>query len=117
MKNLIFSLFLLLAWVGASACVTIHEINDGSVTIKLDDDPSSGMYHVRVPPEHEGKPIEYLVLSATTESNEIAVPLALKSKDGITGSYFYLSSKWLSVRVLANYEGSKCSSLVAELNM
>jgi len=45
------------------------------------------MYHVRVPKEHGGRPIEYLVLSAKSEGNEIAVPLAIKSKSGEMGSY------------------------------
>lgn len=117
MRILVFTLLTLGIQAEAISCITPHEIYDGSVTIKLDDDPSSGIYHVRAPKEYEGKPIEYLVLSAKSEGNEIAVPLAIKSKNGKTGSYFYLSAKWLNVRVSANYEGSRCLSLVANLSM
>ena len=117
MRNLLIAIYLITFQLSAIACTYIKEIDDGSVTIKIDDDPSSGIYHVRVPPTHKGKPIEYLVLSANDEKNEIAVPLAIKNKNGETGSYFYLPSKWVNVTVSANYEGSRCYSLVAKLNM
>jgi hypothetical protein len=87
------------------ACVVPNIIRDGGVIITRDEDASSGMYHVRVPAEYKGARIKFLILSASKGDDEISLPLSIKSKDGITGSYFYLSSHWVDIRVSANYKG------------
>ncbi|GAB2895327.1 hypothetical protein ACCI51_04080 [Microbulbifer echini] len=101
----------------AYSCAVPKIIEDGSVSIVPDEDVSSGMHHVRVPGEYKGAPIEFLILSASDGSNEISMPLSIKSKGGVTGSHFYMSSKWVNIRVSANYKGMQCSELIARLSM
>lgn len=101
----------------AYSCAVPKIIEDGSVSIVPDEDVSSGMYHVRVPAEYKGSQIEFLILSASDGSNEISMPLSIKSKNSVTGSHFYMSSQWVNIRVSANYKGMQCTSLVAKLSM
>ena len=101
----------------AYSCSVHNFIEDGSIKITPDKDKNSGMYHVRVPYKYNGNKIELLILSASMKSgdekNNISVPLSIKSKDGVTGSYFYMSSQWANIRISANYEHSPCTELVA----
>lgn len=103
--------------VSVLACVVPNIIEDGSVTITPDEDADSGMYHVRIPGEYKGAPLEFLILTASSGDNEVSVPLSIKSKDGMFGSHFYLSSSWVNIRVSASYEGMLCTDLVAKLSM
>ena len=99
------------------ACVVPNIIEDGSVTIAPDDDLSSGIYHVRVPEEYKGAKIEFLILSVSKGNDEISLPLSIKTKGGITGSHFHITSQWANIRVSANYKGMQCTELVASLSM
>lgn len=118
MKNILLAI-LIIVFIQSNVygCIRTVEIEDGSVTIEPDDDPSSGMYHVRAPAEYEGASLNFLILSAHDGKNEISVPLSIRSKAGVTGSHFHMSSKWVNVRVAASYEGKKCSELIAKLSM
>ena len=102
---------------GVYACITHNEIDDGSVTIKEDEEPGSGIYRITAPSEWKGRFIDHLVLSATNGENDIRLPLAIEKENGVTVSYFYLPKKWLNISVSATYEGNRCSSLVAKLSM
>lgn len=92
-----------------------------AVTITPDSDPASGMYHVRAPREFDGMELKLLVLSATMkgaeEGKEISLPLAIKTRGELTGSYFHMPSNWLTVRIAANYGEGLCTELVAEFSM
>jgi hypothetical protein len=101
----------------AYGCVVPKIIENGSVSITPDKDISSGIYHIRVPGKYKGSQIEFLILSASDGSNEITMPVSIKSKNGVTGSYFYMSSQWVNIRVSASYEGILCTSLIAKLSM
>ena len=101
----------------AFGCVTPNIIEDGTVTIMLDKDTSSGIYHVRVPEEYKGAPIKSLILSAHSGDNEISLPLSIKSNSKATGSFFYMSSQWLNVRVTASYKGIDGTELIATLDL
>jgi hypothetical protein len=48
---------------------------------------------------------------------EISLPLAIKTKGELTGSYFHMPTNWLNVRVAANYGEGLCTELVAKLSM
>ncbi|MBV1928533.1 MAG: hypothetical protein KUG81_03370 [Gammaproteobacteria bacterium] len=98
-------------------CAVPNIIEDGSVTITPDKDSSSGMYHVRVPGIYKGAQIEFLVLSVSNGSNEISLPLSIKSKGDVTGSHFYMSSQWVNIRISASYKDMQCTELVAKLSM
>jgi hypothetical protein len=91
------------------------------VKIIPDEDKASGMYHIRVPGEYKGKAIEFLILSASVKSgdelHEISTSLIIKSKNGVTGSHFHMSSRWANIRISANYEDMPCTELVANLGM
>jgi hypothetical protein len=114
----IITLILALILSGSTyGCAVPKVIEDGSVSIAPDKDISSGMYHIRVPGEYKGSQIEFLILSASDGTNEISMPLSIKSKNGVTGSHFYISSQWVNIRVSANYKGMQCTSLVAKLSM
>ena len=66
----LFSLVLLLFLADhAFGCVTPNIIEDGTITIMLDKDTSSGIYNIRVPEEYKGAPIESLILSARSGDN------------------------------------------------
>ena len=75
------------------------------------------MYHVRAPKIYNGMPLKLLTLTAQLKDNngthEIALPLAIKTKGSLTGSFFSMSSDWLSIRVAANYGENLCTELVA----
>ena len=107
----------LLSPVSVLACVVPHIIENAGVEINPDEDTDSGMYHVRAPGEYKGAPLEFLILTASSGDNEISVPLSIKSKDGVFGSHFHLSSSWVNIRVSASYEGMRCTDLVAKLSM
>jgi hypothetical protein len=105
----------------ASDCAEPTSIESEAVTIKLDSDPASGMYHVRAPQKLNGMELRLLVLSATMKGSEggkgISLPLAIKTKGELTGSYFHMPTNWLNVRVAANYGEGLCTGLVAKLSM
>lgn len=107
--------------IHANDCVEPTSIESEVVTIWPDADPSSGMYHVRAPQTLNGMELRLLVLSATMKGSdsdkEISLPLAIKTKGGLTGSYFYMSANWLNIRVAANYGEDLCIKLVAKLGM
>ena len=105
----------------ASECEQRVSISSEEVSITPDKDRSSGMYHIRVPREFQGNELKLLILSAeSTEGKEhlvISMPLAIKYKGNLTGSYFHMSSNWLKVRVAASYGKNLCTELVATLSM
>ena len=96
------------------------QTND-AVTVTADADPASGMYHVRAPREFDGKELRLLILSATprgaAKGQEITLPLAIKVKGELTGSYFHMPTNWLNVRVEASYGDDLCTGLVGRLSM
>ena len=115
--SLISILFCLCTSLYAGECSEKESREHEAVTITLDSDPDSGMYHVRAPKEFEGKKLKLLILIATlnrSEGKEIALPLAIKSKGDITGSYFHMPIGWLSVKVLANYGEKLCVELISK---
>jgi hypothetical protein len=105
----------------ASDCVKPSSTESRSVTINPDADSTSGMYHVRAPQELNGMELKLLVLSATMKGSEsgkeISVPLSIKTKGELTGSYFHMPANWLNVRVAASYGEDLCTELVASLSM
>lgn len=107
--------------VSAEDCLEPFSQQHEAVTITPDSDPASGMYHVRVPREFDGMELRLLILSATMkeakERKEISLPLAIKTRGELTGSFFYMSSNWLNVRVAAKYGEGLCTELVAEFSM
>ena len=107
--------------VSAGECLESSSRKHEAVTITLDSDPASGMYHVRAPREFDGMELKLLVLSATLkgteEGKEISLPLAIKTRGELTGSYFHMPSNWLNVRVAANYVEGLCTELVTEFSM
>ena len=56
-------------------------------------------------------------MKGSDSDKEISLPLAIKTKGGLTGSYFYMSANWLNIRVAANYGEDLCIKLVAKLGM
>jgi hypothetical protein len=121
--KLITFLFLSAICGGVSAvdCPESSSQRHEAVTITPDSDRASGIYQVRAPREFEGMALKLLVLSATMkgteEGKEISLPLAIKTRGELTGSYFHMTSNWLNVRVAASYGESLCTELVAELSM
>ena len=107
--------------VSAGECSEPSSRQHEAVTITPDSDPASGVYHVRAPREFDGMELKLLVLSATMkgteEGKEISLPLAIKTRGELTGSYFHMPSNWLNVRVAANYGEGVCTELVAESSM
>lgn len=105
----------------AEECVEPTSQESEAVTIAPDPDPASGMYHVRAPREFKGMRLNLLVLSATMSGTEgrkeISLPLAIKTKGQLTGSYFYMPTDWLNIRVAANYGKDLCTELVAHFSM
>lgn len=101
----------------AYGCVVPRIIENSSISITPDNDINSGMYHIRAPGKYKGSQIEFMILSASDGNNEITMPLSIKSKNGVTGSYFYMSSQWVNISVSVNYKGMQCTSLVAKLSM
>ena len=121
--KLIILVFLTVLYSGAYAeeCVEPTSQESEAVTIAPDPDSASGMYHVRAPREFKGMELKLLVLSATMngteEGKEISLPLAIKTKGELTGSYFHMPTNWLNIRVAANYGKDLCTELVAKLSM
>lgn len=118
----IITLVLALVFSGSVYSCTVSKIiEDGSVKIYPDQDVESGMYHIRVPAEYKGSKLEFLILFVSIksgeETHELSLPLSVKSKNGVTGSHFYISSRWINIRVSANYEGKPCVELIAKLSM
>lgn len=78
--------------VSAEDCLEPFSQQHEAVTITPDSDPASGMYHVRVPREFDGMELRLLILSATMkeakERKEISLPLAIKTRGELTGSFF-----------------------------
>lgn len=107
--------------VHANDC--IEPISTVSETVKIypDVDPDSGMYHIRAPQKVDGLELNLLVLSATFKGadsgKEISIPLAIKTKDEVTGSYFHMPTNWLNLRVAASYGENLCRELVANYSM
>lgn len=105
----------------ASDCAENSSTESEAVTIQPDADPSSGMYHVSAPQIFNGMELRLLVLSATMRGSEtgkeLSLPLSIKSKGGLTGSYFHMPTDWLNIRVAASYGEGLCTELVARLSM
>ena len=105
----------------ASDCTEPSSTESDAVTIKPDADPASGMYHVRAPQKLSGMELRLLVLSAAMKGSEtgkeISLPLSIKTKGDLTGSYFHMPTNWLNVRVAASYGEDLCTELVAKFSM
>jgi len=105
----------------ANYCEKVITPENSELTITRDSDPNTPMYHVRLPAIAQGLPLRHLSLSAWQEvngqTNELALPLQIKHKDGITGSYFYLSSHWVKIKVTGSYGEDMCVELSSELGM
>jgi len=121
--NLIAHLILIVfsSAIYASDCAEPSSTESGAVTIRPDADPTSGMYHVRAPQKLNGMELRLLVLSATMKDSkngkEISLPLSIKTKGELTGSYFHMPTNWLNIRVAASYGEDLCTELVAKLSM
>lgn len=105
----------------AGDCEEVVTPESGELTITRDSDPATPMYHVRLPAIAQGLPLRHLSLSAWQKANgethELALPLQIKRKGAITGSYFYLSSDWIQIRVTGSYGEDMCVELSSELGM
>jgi hypothetical protein len=105
--------------VFAADCAEFSPSKHQAVTITPDSDPLSTMYHVRAPREVGGVELKLLILSATAvgveEGNQISLPLAIKTRGDLTGSYFHMPGNWLNVGVTASYGEELCTELVGEL--
>lgn len=122
MKKILFFMFCLITGPSfADYCERVITPENGKLTITRDSDPQTPMYHVRLPAVAQGLPLRHLSLSAWQEENslknELVLPLQIKQKGEITGSYFYLSSHWVKVKVTGSYGEDMCVELSSELGM
>lgn len=111
--------FLAPAFLVAGECPEMVTPKDAALVIT--EDPDVPIYHIRLPQEVLGLSLKHLALSASQEANgqldELVLPLEIKQKGSITGSYFYLSSAWAKIKVTGSYGEDMCVELSSELGM
>jgi hypothetical protein len=99
----------------AQLCEQQREYVTSDVRVYRDEDKESHMYHVRVPPKYEGKELRFLVLTVGSNGSnalgELSVPMIIRKKGEVAGSYFYSSMERFYGFVTASYGDDMCLQL------